>query len=71
MEPARTERFRFSREFMRAQMQRVQDPRSPDLQTALPVGTAVPVSGGDFTVSVRTVSAAGAAVTLAGGPALC
>ena len=35
MEPARTETFRFSREFMRAQMQRVQDPRSPELQTAL------------------------------------
>jgi predicted unusual protein kinase regulating ubiquinone biosynthesis (AarF/ABC1/UbiB family) len=35
MEPARTGTFRFSREFMRGQMQRVQDPRSPELQTAL------------------------------------
>ncbi len=35
MEPARTETFRFSRDFMRAQMQRVQDPRSPEVQTAL------------------------------------
>jgi predicted unusual protein kinase regulating ubiquinone biosynthesis (AarF/ABC1/UbiB family) len=35
MEPARYERFRFSRDFMRFQMQRVQDPRSPEVQTAL------------------------------------
>ena len=35
MEPARTESFRFSRGYMRAQMQRVQDPRSPEVQTAL------------------------------------
>jgi predicted unusual protein kinase regulating ubiquinone biosynthesis (AarF/ABC1/UbiB family) len=35
MEPARTETFQFSRDFMRAQMQRVQDPRSPEVQTAL------------------------------------
>jgi hypothetical protein len=41
---------------------------SADLQTALPVGTAVPVSGGDFTVSVRTVSAAGAVVDIVPSP---
>jgi predicted unusual protein kinase regulating ubiquinone biosynthesis (AarF/ABC1/UbiB family) len=35
MEPARTETFHFSRDFMRAQMQRVQDPRSPEVQTAI------------------------------------
>ena len=35
VEPARPETFRFSRDFMRAQMQRVQDPRSPDVQTAV------------------------------------
>ena len=35
MEPTRTDTFRFSRDFMRAQMQRVQDPRSPEVQTAL------------------------------------
>ena len=33
-----------------------------DLQAALPVGAAVPVSGGDFAVVVRSVSAAGAVV---------
>jgi predicted unusual protein kinase regulating ubiquinone biosynthesis (AarF/ABC1/UbiB family) len=35
MEPARTDSFRFSRDFMRAQMQRVGDPRSPEMQTAV------------------------------------
>ena len=35
MEPARTDTFRFSRDFMRAQMQRVGDPRSPEMQTAV------------------------------------
>ena len=35
MEPARTPSFRFSRDFMRAQMQRVGDPRSPEMQTAV------------------------------------
>jgi predicted unusual protein kinase regulating ubiquinone biosynthesis (AarF/ABC1/UbiB family) len=34
MEPARPEVFQFSRDFMRAQMQRVQDPRSPEVQVA-------------------------------------
>jgi hypothetical protein len=33
-----------------------------DLQAALPIGTAVAVSGGDFSVVVRSVSAAGAVV---------
>ncbi|TFV76082.1 hypothetical protein E4P39_09345 [Blastococcus sp. CT_GayMR19] len=46
-----------------------------DLQSALPVGAAVPVSGGNFTVVVRSVSAAGAVIditpapTAAGSPA--
>ena len=39
-----------------------------DLRTALPVGTAVPVSGGDFTVVVRSVSAAGAVVEVVPEP---
>jgi hypothetical protein len=39
-----------------------------DLKTALPVGTAVPVSGGDFTVVVRSVSAAGAVVDVVPAP---
>ncbi|CCG04989.1 reprolysin-like metallopeptidase [Blastococcus saxobsidens] len=33
-----------------------------DLQSALPVGVPVPLSGGDFTVTVQSVSAAGAVV---------
>ena len=36
-----------------------------DLQTGLPIGIAVPVSGGDFSVAVESVSAAGAVVTVA------
>ena len=46
-----------------------------DLQVALPVGTAVPVSGGDFTVVVRSATEAGAVLdvvptpTPAGSPA--
>ena len=40
-----------------------------DLQSALPVGTAVPVSDGDFTVVVRSLSAAGAVVDVAPSPA--
>ena len=40
-----------------------------DLQAALPVGAAVPVSGGDFSVVVQSVSAAGAVVTVTPGPA--
>jgi hypothetical protein len=39
-----------------------------DLKTALPVGTVVPVSGSDFTVIVRGVSAAGAVVDIAPAP---
>ena len=39
-----------------------------DLQTALPVGSAVPVSGGDFTVVVRSVSAAGAVLDVTASP---
>ncbi|MGY1703277.1 reprolysin-like metallopeptidase [Geodermatophilus sp. SYSU D00697] len=35
-----------------------------DLQAALPVGVPVPVSGGDLTVTVEAVSAAGATVTV-------
>jgi hypothetical protein len=35
-----------------------------DLQAALAVGTAVPVSGGDFSVVVQSLSAAGAVVTV-------
>jgi hypothetical protein len=35
-----------------------------DFQTVLPIGTAVPVSGGDFSIVVRSVSAAGALVTV-------
>jgi predicted unusual protein kinase regulating ubiquinone biosynthesis (AarF/ABC1/UbiB family) len=35
VEPARTETFRFSREFMRQQLQRLQDPRQPESQLAL------------------------------------
>ncbi len=34
MEPARPEVFRFSRQFLRSQMQRVQDPRAPEVQVA-------------------------------------
>ncbi|MGY1641544.1 reprolysin-like metallopeptidase [Geodermatophilus sp. SYSU D00703] len=37
-----------------------------DLQVALPVGVPVPVSGGDLTVTVDAVSAAGATVTVTG-----
>ncbi|RZU33068.1 reprolysin-like metallopeptidase [Blastococcus saxobsidens] len=36
-----------------------------DLQSALPVGTAVPVSGGDITVTVQRVDDAGAVLQLA------
>ncbi|MGY1708172.1 reprolysin-like metallopeptidase [Geodermatophilus sp. SYSU D00758] len=39
-----------------------------DLQTALPVGVPVPVSGGDLTVTVHEVGAAGATVTVTGAP---
>ena len=39
-----------------------------DLKTALPVGAAVAVSGGDFTVVVRSVSAAGAVVDVVPAP---
>ncbi|MET0763436.1 MAG: reprolysin-like metallopeptidase [Blastococcus sp.] len=39
-----------------------------DLQVALPVDTAVPVSGGDFTVVVRSVSATGAVVDVVPSP---
>jgi hypothetical protein len=39
-----------------------------DLQAALPVGTPVPVSGGDFTVVVDSMSADGAVVTVAPAP---
>ncbi len=39
-----------------------------DLQAALPVGIPVPVSGGDFTVAVRSVSAAGAVVDIVPSP---
>jgi hypothetical protein len=35
-----------------------------DLQSALPVGAPVPVSGGDFTVVVQSVTAAGAVLTV-------
>ncbi|MFD2090321.1 reprolysin-like metallopeptidase [Blastococcus deserti] len=35
-----------------------------DFQAALPVGVAVPVSGGDFSVVVQSVSAAGAVVSV-------
>jgi predicted unusual protein kinase regulating ubiquinone biosynthesis (AarF/ABC1/UbiB family) len=35
VEPARTDTFRFSREFMRQQLQRLQDPRQPEMQLAL------------------------------------
>jgi hypothetical protein len=35
-----------------------------DLQAALPIGAPVPVSGGDFSVVVRSVSAAGAVVSV-------
>ena len=35
-----------------------------DFQAALPIGMAVPVSGGDFSVVVQSVSAAGAVVTV-------
>lgn len=35
-----------------------------DLQTALPVGAPVPVSGGDFTVVVQGLTAAGAVLTV-------
>jgi predicted unusual protein kinase regulating ubiquinone biosynthesis (AarF/ABC1/UbiB family) len=34
VDPARTERFRFSREFMRAQLQRLQDPTHPETSLA-------------------------------------
>ncbi|MGY1621889.1 reprolysin-like metallopeptidase [Geodermatophilus sp. SYSU D00965] len=37
-----------------------------DLQAALPVGVPVPVSGGDLTVTVDAVTAAGATVTVTG-----
>jgi hypothetical protein len=40
-----------------------------DLQFALPVGTAVPVSGGDFTVVVQSVTDAGAVLTVTPAPA--
>jgi hypothetical protein len=39
-----------------------------DLQAALPVGMPVPVSGGDFTVVVRSVSTAGAVVDIVASP---
>lgn len=39
-----------------------------DLQTALPVGAAIPVSGGDFTVVVQDVTAAGAVLTVTSTP---
>jgi hypothetical protein len=39
-----------------------------DLKAALPVGVAVPVSGGDFTVVVRSVSAAGAVLDVVPSP---
>jgi hypothetical protein len=39
-----------------------------DLQAALPVGTAVPLSGGDFSVAVRSISAAGAVVDIVASP---
>ena len=39
-----------------------------DLQAALPVGVAVPVSGGDFTVVVQSVTAAGAVLTVTPAP---
>ena len=39
-----------------------------DLQAALPVGAAVPLSGGDFTVVVRSVSAADAVVDVVPSP---
>ncbi|WP_158579921.1 reprolysin-like metallopeptidase [Geodermatophilus marinus] len=39
-----------------------------DLHTALPVGVPVPVSGGDLTVTVQEVDAAGATVTVTGAP---
>ena len=35
-----------------------------DLQAALPVGTAIPISGGDFTVVVQETTAAGALLTI-------
>ena len=35
-----------------------------DLQSALPAGTAIPVSGGDFTVVVESVTDAGAVLTV-------
>ena len=35
-----------------------------DLQTALPVGTPVPISGGDFSVVVQSVTAAGAVLAV-------
>jgi len=35
-----------------------------DFQEALPVGTAIPVSGGDFTVVVQSMSAAGAVLSV-------
>jgi hypothetical protein len=40
-----------------------------DLQSALPVGAAVAVSGGDFTVVVQSVTAAGAVLTVTPTPA--
>lgn len=39
-----------------------------DHRTALPVGVAVPVSGGDFSVVVQSVSAAGAIVSVTPSP---
>jgi hypothetical protein len=39
-----------------------------DLQASLPVGAAVPVSGGQFTVVVQSVSAAGAVVSVTPTP---
>jgi hypothetical protein len=39
-----------------------------DLQEALPVGTAVPVSGGDFTVVVQSVDANGAVLRVTPAP---
>jgi hypothetical protein len=39
-----------------------------DLQSALPVGTPVPVSGGDFTVVVQSVTADGAVLTVTPTP---
>ena len=41
-----------------------------DLQSALPVGTPVPVAGGAFSVVVRSVGAAGAEVAVTPAPSV-